>query len=104
MRRIVRFRTYLAQLQVFVEQSAEAFGASVAERIVQRIDRAIEQALATYPRTSIDADLGLYTYYVAKTPYTLIYHFDDVELRLHFIVPARADRRRIDPKAAEWAE
>ena len=32
----------------------------------------------------------------------LIYDFDEHELRVHFIVPARADLGRIDPMSADW--
>lgn len=102
MRRVVRSRTYVEQLKTFIAQGTETFGAAVAERTLARIDHAIEQHLAHYPKKSIDEQIGLYIYPVARTPFVLIYDFDDSELRVHFIVPARADRTRIDPMSAEW--
>jgi len=100
--RVIRSRTYVAQLKTFLAQGTETFGAAVAERTLARIDRTIEQHLARYSKKSIDDGLGLYTYAIGRTPFVLIYDFDEHELRVHFIVPARADRTRIDPKSADW--
>jgi mRNA-degrading endonuclease RelE of RelBE toxin-antitoxin system len=102
MRRVVRSRTYVAQLKTFIEQGTETFGAAVAERTLARIDHTIEQHLARYPKKPIDDRLGLYVYAVSRTPFVLIYDFDDEELRIHFIVPGRADRTKIDPMSVHW--
>jgi plasmid stabilization system protein ParE len=102
MRRVVRSRTYVAQIKTFIEQGTETFGAAVAERTLARIDRTIEQHLARFPKKPIDDRLGLYVYWVARTPFVLIYDFDEHELRVHFIVPARADLTSIDPMSADW--
>ena len=87
---------------MFTEQGAARFGFAVAQRTLERIDRAIDHQLAHNPTRLVDADLGLHVYYVWRTPFTLLYDFDDTELRIHFIVPARMDRTRIDPTAVEW--
>lgn len=58
MRRVVRSRTYVAQLKSFIEQGVETFGDAVAERTLARIDHAIEQHLARYPKKPIDEQLG----------------------------------------------
>jgi hypothetical protein len=102
MRRVVRSRTYVAQLKTFIEQGTETFGAAVAERTLARIDRTIEQHLVRYPKKPVDDQLGLYVYAVLRTPFVLIYDFDEEEIRLHFIVPARVDRAGIDPMSVEW--
>jgi hypothetical protein len=70
--------------------------------MLARIDHTIEQHLARYPHKAIDDQLGLYVYPVLRTPFVLIYDFDEEEIRLHFIVPARADRTSIDPMSVEW--
>ena len=44
----------------------------------------------------------LYHYPVTKTPFTVVYEYDNAELRVLFIVHQHADRRRLDPKAVEW--
>ena len=102
MRHVVRSRTYLAHLKDFMERGAEQFGVSVAERTLGRIDCAIEQVLANHPMRLFDKRLGLSVYFISRTPFTLLYDFDEIELRVHFIVPARADRTRIDPATVEW--
>jgi plasmid stabilization system protein ParE len=102
MRRVVRSRTYVAQLKTFIERGTETFGFAVAQRTLARIDRTIEQHLVDFPKRPIDGLLGLYVYQVTRTPFALIYDFDESELRVHFIVAARADRAKIDPAAAEW--
>jgi len=101
MRRVVRSRTYVAQLKTFIDQGTETFGAAIAERTLARIDHTIEQHLARYPKKPIDDQLGLYVYAVSRTPFVLIYNFDEEEMRVHFIVPARADRTRIDPMSVD---
>jgi mRNA-degrading endonuclease RelE of RelBE toxin-antitoxin system len=102
MRRVLRSRTYLAQLKTFIEKGTKTFGAAVAERTLARIDHTIEQHLAHYPKKPFDHRLGLYVYAVSRTPFVLIYDFDDEELRVHFIVYGRADRNNIDPLSADW--
>jgi hypothetical protein len=102
MRRVVRSRTYVTQLKTFIQQGTETFGAAVAERTLARIDHIIEQHLARYPKKPIDDQLGLCVHAVSRTPFVLIYDFDEEEIRIHFIVPARADRTRIDPMSVEW--
>jgi hypothetical protein len=44
----------------------------------------------------------LTVYRVAKTPFVVLYDYDDTELRVHFILPARADRRDLDASSVEW--
>jgi hypothetical protein len=79
MRGVVRSRTYVAQLKTFIAQDTKTFGAAVAERTLARIDHVIEQHLAHYPKKPFDHKLGLYVYAVSRTPFVLIYDFDDRE-------------------------
>jgi plasmid stabilization system protein ParE len=102
MRRIHRSRTYVTQLQLFIEQGIATFGVTVANRTLDRIDRTLEY-LAHFPASKKpDPRLGLIVSRVTKTPFVVLYDFDDAELRVHFILPARADRRDLDPTSAEW--
>ena len=50
MRRIVRSRTYVAQLKTFIREGTETFGAAVAQRTLSRIDQTIAHHLARYPK------------------------------------------------------
>lgn len=45
MRRVVRSRTYVAQLKSFIEQGTEAFGAGVAARTLAPIDHTLYSLL-----------------------------------------------------------
>ena len=49
-----------------------------------------------------DADLGPYLHPVAKTPFVLVYDFDDAEVRIHVVLHKSADRRRVDPTSVLW--
>ena len=48
MRRVVPSRTYVAQLQVFIEQGIATFGLAAANRTLTRIERTIEH-VANFP-------------------------------------------------------
>ena len=102
MRRVVPSRTYVAQLQVFLEQGIATFGITVARRTLARIEATVDH-LAHFPASKQpDPRLGLTVYRVAKTPFVVLYDYDEAELRVHFVLPARADRRDLDPTSAEW--
>ena len=103
MRRIVRSRTSVDQLKALLDYGAQTFGFAVAQAKLARVDFILEHHLAYFPRTAKrDARLGLYAYAISHTPFVVLYDFDDVELRVHFVVHGRADRRRIDPKSVVW--
>ena len=69
----------------------------------ERIETFIHEFLAHNPRTgTFDPGLGFFVYPVSKTPFVLIYDFDDAELRLQLIVHNRADRSQIDPAGIIW--
>src|SRR5438874_13135475 len=102
MRRVIRSRTYVAQLRTLLEHGAAVFGTAVAEQTLFRIDHVIEKHLAHFPKKPIDEKLGLRVFAILRTPFVLIYDFDENELRIHFIIPMRTDRRNIDSMSAEW--
>jgi hypothetical protein len=63
----------------------------------------IDTYLAEFPQNGFrDRRRKLYHYPVTKTPFTVVYEYDNAELRVLFIVHQHADRRRLDPKAVEW--
>jgi hypothetical protein len=41
-------------------------------------------------------------YPVSGTPFTVVYEYDDDELRVLFVVHQHADRRRLDSSNVEW--
>lgn len=102
MRRINRSRTYVTQLQVFLEQGIATFGRTAAHRTLSRIESTLDH-LAHFPASKTpDPKIGLTVRRVTKTPFVVLYDYNDVVLRVHFILPARADRRDLDPTLVEW--
>ena len=61
----------------------------------------IEQHLAPFPRSKRPhPQLGLIGYPVADTPFVVLYDFDGIELRVHFIFHKNASLDNIDPLSA----
>lgn len=103
MRRVQIAASARQALQTMLEQGAAKFGVAVAmekERIVYEL---LLDTIADHPyRGQFDPRLRLYTYHVSDTPFTLIYEYDDAELRVLFIAHQRADRRRLRREKVEW--
>jgi mRNA-degrading endonuclease RelE of RelBE toxin-antitoxin system len=103
MRSIRYSKTFRDELDLLLEQGELKFGIPVVEAKQELVRMTITSHLAMYPRTGhIEPSHGLYTYTVRRTPFVLLYDFDDAELRLHMVVHKGADRTRIDPSIVEW--
>jgi plasmid stabilization system protein ParE len=103
MRRVRRSRTAVDGLKTLLAQGLPKFGLHVIEEKQQIVDNVIETYLAEHPQNGFrDSRRNFYHYPVADTPFTVVYEFDDSELRVLFILHQRADRRRLDPADVEW--
>ncbi len=102
MRRVRLSKTYDDELEVLLGQGLSGFGVKVVRKSRDRVEWAIEQTLLQHPRRPIDPQLGLCTYHVTKTPFVLLYDFDDTELRVHLITHAGMDRSAIDLSKVIW--
>ena len=103
MRQVVRSRTYLSQLQRLLAEGAEKFGVRVADAKLARLDQTLELFLAAHPAAKRPhPKLGLHVYPITKTPFVVLYDFDEHELRVHFIFHRGADLDSLDPSSAEW--
>ena len=103
MRRIRRSLSYSEAFETLLEQGLHKFGFRVIDEKRERVEAFVSEFLATYPRTgTFDPDLGFFVLPVSKTPFVLVYDFDDAELRLQLIVHNRADRSQIDPTRIIW--
>ena len=101
--RLVRLsKTFQTQFDNLLEQGFPRFGERVVRDKRDLVYRVIEQHLAIYPRRSRQQNLGLCLYTVTKTPFVLLYDFDDAELRVHFIFHKHASLDDLDPASAEW--
>ena len=105
MRRVVRSRTFDRQLKMLLDQGAEKFGTRVVEAKLKRIDDTLEQFLSHYPAAQTPhPKLGLRVYPISRTPFVVLYDFDDDELRVHFILHRSANLGDLDSTSADWEE
>ena len=104
MKRSVRLsRTARELLQTMLAQGAEKFGINVADEKRRIVIDTLENYLAENPhRGLVDGRRKLRHFHVSKTPFVIVYEYDDTELRVLFIVHQRSDRRRLDPETVEW--
>jgi hypothetical protein len=103
MRRVRISRTATLGLQRLLEQGLPKFGQSVIDEKYRLVDNAIFVRLSADPRFgSYDERQKFYAYPVAKTPFTIVYRFDDTELLILFIVHQGADRTRLDTAEVRW--
>jgi hypothetical protein len=91
------------QLNTLLAQGLTHYSADFVEQKRALVYDAIRRFIVPFPATRLrDPDLGLRCYPVAKTPFVLVYDFDDAEVRIHFVVHKSADRSRIDPTSSCW--
>jgi hypothetical protein len=103
MRRVRTSLSFVEQLQAFIEEGVAHFGQEVATAKGERVLYVIENILAIFPERKLrHSSIRLFTYPISKTPFVVLYDFDDNELRVHFIVHGRADRASFDTKQAQW--
>jgi hypothetical protein len=103
MRRVRRSRTAIDGLQRLLAQGLPKFGFRVIAEKQQILDRVIDTYLAENPQCGfLDPRRKFHHYPVSGTPFTVVYEYDDAELRVLFIVHQRADRHRLDSSAVEW--
>ncbi len=103
MRRVVWSRTAVDGLQTLLEQGIPKFGATVVAEKRRLLDAFVFERLAEHPhRGRRLTGRAIYFEHVARTPFTVIYDYDDAELRILFIVHNRSDRSRLDPTDVDW--
>lgn len=103
MRTVRLSKTFERQFADLLDYGEQRFGRAVAEAAKARVDRTLRTFLAAYPAAkAVDPKLGLTRYPVARTPFVLVYDFDDAELRVHFIFHKHADLDQLDRESVEW--
>jgi hypothetical protein len=103
MRRVIVSQTARMGLRRHIDQGLPKFGSDVVEEKALLVNAAIHGPVQRQPRNGIyDERLKLYAYPVSNTPFTIVYRFDDTELRVLFIVHQHADRTRLDPAKVRW--
>ena len=91
------------QLQTLLIQGVPQFGAARVAEMRDRVVDAIRDRLSLFPSAKRrDPRLGLFVHTLRRPPFCILYDFDDDELRVHFIVHAHSDLRRLDPAHVVW--
>ena len=95
--------TFNNQLTELLDQGEAKFGRAVVDSKKNIVYDTIYRHLANFPGTARREEAhGLFVYQIGKTPFVVLFEYDDNELRIHFVVHNRADRSRIDPAGIEW--
>jgi plasmid stabilization system protein ParE len=103
MRTVVFSVTARDQLRNLLAQGIPKFGLRVVAEKRDRVYAVIDNHLAHFPGVKqADRNLGLVVYSVSRTPFSVLYDYDDRELRVHFVIHSRADLSGIDPGAVVW--
>ena len=102
MRRVRLSQTFRDQLDELIAQGYPKFGERIVTEKRDLVLRTITEHLARHPRRPRHPQHGMCVYAVSKTPFVLIYDFDDDELRVLLIFHGADDLRRLDPNAVEW--
>ena len=103
MRRVRLSKTFQAQFDTLLEQGFPRFGERVVRQKRELVYRLIDKFLAHHPDAKRPLPgLGLRVYAVSKTPFVVLYDFDDAELRVHFVFHKHANLEDLDPASAEW--
>jgi mRNA-degrading endonuclease RelE of RelBE toxin-antitoxin system len=102
--RSVRYsKTFTDEFETLLDQGELKFGSAVVDSKKRLVRSTITGHLATFPLTGrVEPEHGLYVYSVRRTPFVLLYDFDDAELRVHMVVHKGADRIMLDPSSVEW--
>ena len=102
--RSVRYsKTFNDQLSDLIAYGEKRFGRRVAAEKQHLVFSTAEHYLAHFPAAKQpDRALGLTIYPIGKTPFVILYDYDDAELRVHFVFHKNADLTDLDPASAEW--
>ncbi len=100
MRAIRYSRTFFRDLETLLSQGLDRFGVRVVAETRDLMLAAITQTLQHFPVRP--PDLGVGVFRVPRTPFVLLYDYDDAELRIYTVVHGRADRGSIDLTAIDW--
>lgn len=102
--RTLRFsRTFERAFDDLLAQGEPRFGAELVARKRGIVLTTIATFLAAHPNAKMPHPrLGLVVYPISRTPFVVLYDFDDDELRLHFIFHKHASLEDLDGTAAEW--
>ena len=101
--RAVRFsRTFRVEFAALLAQGVPRFGAAVVAQKRAAVLNTIRNFLARHPVRPVDPVIGICAYPVTRTPFVILYDYDDAELRIHLVIHASADRTLVDLDTVVW--
>jgi plasmid stabilization system protein ParE len=102
--RSVRYsKTFNDQLADLIEYGERRYGQAIAEAKQELVFSTVESYLSHFPGAKrADESLGLTVHSVPKTPFMILFDYDDTELRVHFVFYKSADMTELDPGSVEW--
>ena len=102
--RAVRYsRTAETNFQVLLAQGAAKFGRRVAHDKRRVLIEFVRNFIAAFPHLGLRTRGKSFLYYpIRDTPFTVVYDYDDREVRVLFIVHKSADRRRLRHDDVVW--
>ncbi len=103
MREVRYSKSFNDQLIELIDFGEQMYGVELAEAKKRLVYETIERMLARHLRVKRPHNvLELTINPISKTPFIVLYDFDDDELRLHFIFHRNADLCDLDPASVEW--
>ena len=87
---------------MLLDQGIDRVGARVVAQKRALLFDKIKIHLAEFPVRKIDPDIGICAYPVSKTPFVVLYDYDNAELRVHLVIHAHADRTKVDLSKVVW--
>ena len=102
MRTIRYSQTFREELRDLLAQGLPMFGPHVVAEKRRLVLDTVKNFLVHFPIRTPDPVLGLCACTVSKTPFVIVYDYDDAELRVHLIIHSHADRSQIDLSTVVW--
>jgi hypothetical protein len=102
--RTVRYsRTFASALDDLLAQGEPHYSTDLLDQKRALVRRTLEGPIANFPAIKRPhADLGLIVYPIRRTPFVVLYDFDDSEVRAHFVFHKCASLADLDSTSAEW--
>jgi plasmid stabilization system protein ParE len=89
--------------QAMLEQGAEKFGVAIAREKERLVYDTLHTYLAHYPHHGLTTPGQRFLHYPVKdTPFTIVYEYNNKDLRVFYILHKHADRRNLDLHEVEW--
>jgi hypothetical protein len=94
--------TFNLELAELLQQGMSKYGPKTIAQKRELVFRAVQVKVAPFPKRPVDPVIGICAYHVSKTPFIVLYDYDDTEVRAHLVIHARSDRTLVDLSKVVW--